>query len=44
MSFEFAAGVVLSESAKIGWSEADLRILDISEESAKIKLFERIMK
>ena len=40
VSFEFADGVVLSESAKIGWSEADLRILDISEESAKIKLFE----
>lgn len=43
VSFEFADGVVLSESAKIGWSEADLRILDISEESAKIKLFERDM-
>ena len=43
VSFEFADGVVLSESAKIEWNVGDLRIVDVTEESAKIKLFERDM-
>ena len=43
VSFEFADGVVLSESAKIEWSKGDLRIIDVTENSAKIKLFERDM-
>ena len=43
VSFEFADGVVLSESAKIEWNVGDLRIIDVTEESAKIKLFERDM-
>ena len=42
-SFEFADGVVLSESVKIEWNIGDLRIIDVTEESAKIKLFERDM-
>ena len=43
VSFEFADGIVLSESVKIEWNVGDLRIIDITEESAKIKLFERDM-
>ena len=43
VSFEFADGVVLSESAKIEWNVGDLRIVDVTEESAKLKLFERDM-
>ena len=43
VSFEFADGVVLSESAKIEWNVGDLRIVEVTEESAKIKLFERDM-
>jgi hypothetical protein len=43
VSFEFADGVVLSESAKIEWNVGDLRVVDVTEESAKIKLFERDM-
>jgi len=43
VSFEFADGVVLSESAKIEWNEGDLQIIDVTEDSAKIKLFERDM-
>ncbi|MDA0756286.1 MAG: hypothetical protein O3C04_05355 [Crenarchaeota archaeon] len=43
VSFEFADGVVLIESAKIEWNVGDLRIVDVTEESAKIKLFERDM-
>jgi len=43
VSFEFADGVVLSESAKIEWNVGDLRIIDVTEESAKLKLFERDM-
>ena len=43
VSFEFADGVVLSASAKIKWNVGDLRIVDVTEESAKIKLFERDM-
>ena len=43
VSFEFADGVVLSESVKIEWNIGDLRIIDVTEESAKIKLFERDM-
>ena len=41
VSFEFADGVVLSESAEIKWNKGDLRIVEITEDSAKIKLFER---
>jgi hypothetical protein len=43
ISFEFAEGVVLTESAKIQWNEGDLRIIEISENFAKVKLFERDM-
>jgi len=43
VSFEFADGVVLSESAKIEWNVGDLRIIDVTEESAEIKLFDRDM-
>ena len=43
VSFEFADGVILSESAKIQWNKGDLRIIDITEESAKVKLFDRDM-
>ena len=43
VSFEFADGVILSESAKIEWNEGDLRITDVTEKFAKIKLFERDM-
>jgi len=41
VSFEFADGVVLSESAEIKWNKGDLRIVEITEDSAKIKLIER---
>jgi len=41
VSFEFADGVVLSESAEIKWNIGDLRILDVTEDSAMIKLFEK---
>ncbi len=40
VSFEFADGVVLSESAEIKWNKGDLRILDATEDSVKIRLFE----
>jgi len=43
VSFEFADGVVLSESAKIEWNEGDLRIVDVAENSVKIKLFDMDM-
>ena len=43
VSFEFADGVVLSESAKIEWNVGNLQIIEVGEESAKIKLFERDM-
>jgi len=43
VSFEFADGIILSESARIQWNVGDLRIIDVTEESAKIKLFERDM-
>ena len=43
VSFEFADGVVLSESAEIEWNVGDLRIINITEKSAEIKLFERDM-
>jgi len=43
VSFEFADGVVLSESAKIKWNEGDLRIVDVAENSVKIKLFDMDM-
>ena len=43
VSFEFADGIVLSESAKIEWNKGDLQIIDVTEDSAKIKLFERDM-
>ena len=43
VSFEFADGVVLSESARIEWNKGDLEIIDVTEDSAKIKLIERDM-
>ena len=43
VSFEFADGVVLSESARIEWNRGDLKIIDVTEDSAKIKLIERDM-
>ena len=43
VSFEFADGVVLSESAKIQWNKGDLRITEVTEDSAKVKLFDRDM-
>jgi len=43
VSFEFADGVVLSESVKIEWNIGDLRITGVTEESAKIKLFDMDM-
>ena len=43
VSFEFADGVVLSESAKIQWNKGDLRIIDITEDSVKVKLIDRDM-
>ena len=43
VSFEFAEGVVLSESVKIEWNVGDLEIIDITEEAATIKLIERDM-
>ena len=43
VSFEFADGVVLSESVKIEWNEGDLRIVDVTENSAKVKLFDMDM-
>ena len=43
VSFEFADGVILSESAKIEWNIGDLQIIDVTEESAEIKLFDRDM-
>ena len=42
VSFEFADGVILSESAKIEWNEGDLRITDVTEKFAKIKLFDNV--
>ena len=33
----------MSESAKIEWNEGDLRIVDVAENSAKIKLFDMDM-
>ena len=43
VSFEFADGVILSESAKIEWNIGNLEIIETTEESVKIKLFERDM-
>ena len=43
VSFEFADGVVLSESARIQWNKGDLRIVDVKEDSVKIKLFDMDM-
>tara|TARA_B100000029_G_scaffold399251_1_gene397914 strand:+ start:117 stop:1298 length:1182 start_codon:yes stop_codon:yes gene_type:complete len=43
VSFEFADGVVLSESAKIEWILGDLRIIDVTEDTVKIKLFDMDM-
>lgn len=43
VSFEFADGVVLSESAKIKWNLGVIQIVDISEDSAKIRLFDMDM-
>ena len=43
VSFEFAEGVVLSESVKIEWNVGNLEIIDITEEAATIKLIERDM-
>jgi len=43
VSFEFADGVVLSESARIQWNEGDLRVNEVTEDSAKIKLFDMDM-
>tara|TARA_Y100000590_G_scaffold319573_1_gene361675 strand:+ start:211 stop:1392 length:1182 start_codon:yes stop_codon:yes gene_type:complete len=43
VSFEFADGVILSESVKIQWNKGDLKILDANQDSAKIKLFDRDM-
>mgnify|MGYP003305188933 FL=1 len=43
VSFEFADGVVLTESAKIQWNKGDLRITEITDDSAKVKLFDRDM-
>ena len=43
VSFEFADGVVLTESAKIQWNKGDLRITEVTEDSAKVKLFDRDM-
>ncbi len=40
VSFEFADGVILSESAKISWNLGDLRIIEVTEDAAKIKLFD----
>jgi len=43
VSFEFADGVILSESAKIEWNLGDLRIVEVTEDTAKIKLFDMDM-
>tara|TARA_Y100000590_G_scaffold10711_1_gene13199 strand:- start:177 stop:1358 length:1182 start_codon:yes stop_codon:yes gene_type:complete len=43
VSFEFADGVILSESAEIEWNKGDLRISDVSEDFATIKLFDMDM-
>ena len=43
VSFEFADGVILSESAKIQWNEGKLQIIDITKDSAKVKLSDRDM-
>ena len=43
VSFEFADGVVLSESARIEWNLGDLRIVDVTKNSVKIKLFDMDM-
>jgi len=43
VSFEFADGVILSESAKISWNLGDLRIIEVTEDAAKIKLFDMDM-
>ena len=43
VAFEFADGVVLSESARIQWNKGDLRIVDVKEDSVKIKLFDMDM-
>ena len=43
VSFEFADGIVLSESARIEWNIGDLEIIDITEEFVKIRLIERDM-
>ena len=43
VSFEFADGVILSESVKIEWNLGDLRIIEVTEDSAKIKLFDMDM-
>ena len=40
ISFEFADGVILSESAKIQWNKGELQIIEVTEDSAKIKLFD----
>ena len=40
VSFEFADGVILSESAKIGWNLGNLQIVEVTEDTAKVKLFD----
>ena len=43
VSFEFADGVILSESANIEWNLGDLQIIEVTEDTAKIKLFDMDM-
>jgi len=43
VSFEFADGVILSESANIEWNLGDLQIIEVTEDTAKIKLLDMDM-
>ena len=43
VSFEFADGIVLSESVNIEWILGDLQIVEVTEDTAKIKLFDMDM-
>jgi len=43
VSFEFAEGIILSESAKIEWNLGNLRIIEVTNDTVKIKLFDMDM-
>lgn len=43
VSFEFADGVVLTESVDIEWNMGHLKLVDVTEDSAMVRLYDRDM-